>query len=82
MVLVGNSLVFFKDPKSQTPSSWVRVLRFFSDSIFIIFATKILSHYFWINTLLGLLGLLKPEARKQSPREQRGFKGRTAKLGQ
>lgn len=24
MVLVGNSLVFFKDPKSQTPSSWVR----------------------------------------------------------
>lgn len=24
VVLVGNSLVFFKDPKSQTPSSWVR----------------------------------------------------------
>lgn len=24
MVLVGNSLVFFKDPKSQTPSNWVR----------------------------------------------------------
>lgn len=23
VVLVGNSLVFFKDPKSQTPSSWV-----------------------------------------------------------
>lgn len=26
VVLVGNSLVFFKDPKSQTPSSWVRAL--------------------------------------------------------
>lgn len=25
VVLVGNSLVFFKDPKSQTPSSWVSV---------------------------------------------------------
>ena len=23
VVLVGNSLVFFKDPKAQTPSSWV-----------------------------------------------------------
>lgn len=33
VVLVGNSLVFFKDPKSQTPSSWVRVSCFFSDGI-------------------------------------------------
>uniref|UniRef100_A0A3B4WU41 PH domain-containing protein n=1 Tax=Seriola lalandi dorsalis TaxID=1841481 RepID=A0A3B4WU41_SERLL len=24
VVLVGNSLVFFKDPKSHTPSTWVR----------------------------------------------------------
>uniref|UniRef100_A0A8C6T585 Rho GTPase activating protein 9 n=1 Tax=Neogobius melanostomus TaxID=47308 RepID=A0A8C6T585_9GOBI len=27
VVLVGNSLVFFKDPKSQTPSSWVSGVR-------------------------------------------------------
>lgn len=26
VVLVGNSLVFFKDPKIQSPSSWVRCL--------------------------------------------------------
>jgi len=25
VVLVGNSLVFFKDPKSQNPDSWVRL---------------------------------------------------------
>lgn len=26
VVLVGNSLVFFKDPKSQNPDSWVRLI--------------------------------------------------------
>lgn len=45
VVLVGNSLVFFKDPKSQTPSSWVRVQTKYGFAVFVfiyIFSARIL----------------------------------------